>query len=187
MSEVLTAAQVPPGYSSMNPFAVVTGPGGATGFIAFVCDVLGARETLAAHSVDADGLLIHAEVRIGDATLMCCDAKPDWPFTPALLQVYVSDADAVLDRARAAGAEVFTEPLDFFGDQRLARFADPWHNVWWLFEYGPSSTAPSQAPNELPGWRPDPDTPESESHAALCAHMRELAAPAQGQSGDGSR
>ncbi len=73
---------------------------------------------------------------------MWCDAKPDWPFTPALLQVYVSDADAVLDRARSRGASVFTEPSPFFGKQRLARVKDPWHNLWWLFEFGSESSAP---------------------------------------------
>jgi PhnB protein len=130
MPDVLTGDQVPPGDSSVNPFAAVTGPGGAVKFIAFVCEVFEASETLAAHTIDSDDLLIHAEVRVGDATLMCCDAKPDWPFTPALLQVHVADADAILDRARAHGADVFTDPTPFFGSQRIARFQDPWHNIW---------------------------------------------------------
>jgi uncharacterized glyoxalase superfamily protein PhnB len=50
--------------------------------------------------------LIHAEVRIGDSTVMLCDAKPHWSFTPALLQVYVSDANAVVERAQADGASL---------------------------------------------------------------------------------
>ena len=107
---VLIDRQLPPGYGSVNPFAAVRGPGGAAAFIDFVVRVFGAHETLAAHTIDADDLLIHAEVRIGDSTLMLCDAKPHWAFTPALLQVYVSDAQAVVDRARAAGAEVITDP-----------------------------------------------------------------------------
>jgi PhnB protein len=176
MPDVLAGGQLPPGYSSVNPFVSVKGPGGAVGFIAFVCDVFEARETLAAHVLDSDDLLIHAEVRVGAATVMCFDAKPDWPSTPALLQVCVADADAILSRARACGAEVFTEATEFFGGQRLARFQDPWRNLWWLFELGPDSAAPSQAPNEIPRWRPDPDAPESYSHATLRAQMRELAA-----------
>jgi len=59
-----------------------SGPGGAVAFIAFVCEVFGARETPAAHMVDSDDLLIHAEVRVGDSTLMCFDAKPDWSSLP---------------------------------------------------------------------------------------------------------
>ena len=68
MPGVLTGARLPPGYTSVNSFALVAGPGRAVGFIAFVCDVSDARETLAAHAVDSDDLLIHAEVRIGDTT-----------------------------------------------------------------------------------------------------------------------
>jgi uncharacterized glyoxalase superfamily protein PhnB len=179
MGDVLTGDEVPTGYGSLNAFAAISGPGGARGFIEFVTQVLEGRETLAAHTEDADGLLIHAEVRVGDSTLMVCDAKPDWPFTPALLQVYVSDADAVLDRARGVGADVFTEPSRFFGEQRLARFQDPWHNVWWLFEYGPQSSAPAEGPNELPSWKPDPDAPESYAHMTICAQMRSLEKPSR--------
>lgn len=106
----------------MNPFVAVGGPGGAAAFIRFTQAVFGARETLAARTADADDLLIYAELRIDDSTVMLCDAKPGWSFTPSLLQVYVSDADSVIKRARANDAEVITEPIDFHGQQRLARF-----------------------------------------------------------------
>jgi uncharacterized glyoxalase superfamily protein PhnB len=158
----------------LNPFALIHGEGGATAFIEFVCAVFEARETLATHALDADDLLIHAEMRIGDSTLMCCDAKPDWPFTPSMLQVYVVDAGAVIDRARANGADVITDPTDFFGRQRLARFRDRWHNIWWLFEYGEASTSPAEGPNELPSWKPDPDAPPSYAHETICSAMRDL-------------
>ncbi len=176
-NDLLTAEALPPGYGTINPFVAVRGPGGAPAFIRFVQEALGGRETLAAHTVDADGLLIHAEVRVGDSTLMVCDAKPHWAFTPALLQVYVRDAAAVTERATTRGAEVITEPTDFHGNQRLARFVDPWHNVWWLFEFGPRSTAPSQAPDELPSWRPDPSTPPSYAHRTIDHALQALAPP----------
>jgi len=130
----------------------VRGPAGAGGFVRFVCGVFETRETLAAHTVDADGLLIHAEVRVGDSTIMLCDSKPHWPFTPASLQVYVSDVVAVVERARSRGAEVFTEPTAFHGGQRLARVRDPWHNLWWLFEYGANSTARAPRGADVSGW-----------------------------------
>jgi len=176
-SEVLTGQALPPGYGSVNPFVAVRGPGGAPAFIRFTQAVLGARETLAARTVDADDLLIHAELRIADSTVMLCDAKPDWSFTPALLQVYVSDAAAVIERARANDADVITEPTDFHGQQRLARFQDPWHNIWWLFEYGPTSVAPSQGPDELPRWRPDPLAPPSYVHRTIDAALTTLRSP----------
>jgi len=179
MHDVLSAADLPPGYGTVNPFVAVSGPGGAEAFIRFVCEVFDARETLAAHAVDADELLIHAEVRIGGSTVMLCDSKPHWSFTPALLQVYVRDLPAVVDRARTNGAEVFTEPTDFHGNQRLARFRDPWHNVFWLFEYGPNSTAASEAPDELPRWKPDPSAPPSYVHQTIDAALTTLTRPGQ--------
>jgi PhnB protein len=60
------------------------------------------------------------------------ERKPGWPFTPSLLQVYVDDVDAVLRRARAGGADVVTEPTDFFGEV-FSRFVDPWNNLWWVY------------------------------------------------------
>lgn len=178
--QVLTGSALPPGYGSVNPFVAVRGPGGASAFIHFLEYVFDARETLAARTVDADDLLIHAEARVGDSTIMMCDAKPHWAFLPALLQVYVQSASTVVERAGASGATVITEPTDFHGRQRLARFQDPWHNVWWLFEYGASSTAPSEAPSELPSWRPDPTAPPSYVHRTIDTALEQLSA-------DGSR
>lgn len=172
---VLTGTALPPGYGSINPFVAVRGPGGALAFIRFLADVFDARETLAAHTVDADNLLIHSEARIGDSTIMLCDSKPHWAFTPALLQVYVQSVSAVLERARGKGAAVITEPTDFHGRQQLARFQDPWRNVWWLFEYGPGSTAPSEAPAEYPRWRPDPTVAPSYVHRTIDTALEQLA------------
>ena len=177
MDSVLRAADLPPGYGTVNPFVAVTGPGGAPAFIRFLGDVFDAHETLAAHTVDADDLLIHAEVQIGDSTIMLCDAKKHWSFTPALLQVYVRDLDAVVARARAQGAATVTEPTGFHGNQRLARFQDPWHNLWWLFEYAPDSIAPSEAPDELPRWKPDPSAPPSMVHRTIDAALAGLTRP----------
>ena len=167
MTPVLEGADLPPGYGTVNPFVAVRGPGGAPGFLRFVADVLDGRETRAAHTVDADDLLIHAEIRVGGSTIMVCDAKPHWAATPALLQVYVRDVDEVVGRARDAGAEVVTDPTPFHGGQRLARLRDPWGDLWWLYEYGAGSTAPSEGPDELPTWRPDPSAPPSYVHRTI--------------------
>ena len=77
-AQVLTGSALPPGYGNVNPFVAVRGPGGASAFIDFLEHVFDARETLAAHTVDADDLLIHAEARVGGSTIMMCDAKPHW-------------------------------------------------------------------------------------------------------------
>ena len=57
------------------------------------------------------------------------DAKPDWPPTPSFLQVYVDDVELRLSRAMDNGATLVT---DFVYGERIARFADPWGNLWWI-------------------------------------------------------
>jgi PhnB protein len=88
---------VPEGYHTVNPWVI---PKEASEFIEFLKKVFNAKETEEARTPDSDGLLIHAEVTIGDSTIMIFDSKPDWPATPSFLQVYVQDADATLLKPR---------------------------------------------------------------------------------------
>lgn len=137
------AGPQPAGEHTVNPFVVVDG---ADAFMAFLADVFGAVENLDARSPDifaGDGTLIHAEVNIGDSLVMVVDRKTDWPFVPALLQVWVADPAETLRRATARGARVVTEVSPFYGGSDIARFQDPWGNLWWLF-----SPAPDGAPDQ---------------------------------------
>ena len=65
---------------------------------------------------------------------MLFDSGEGWPATPQFLRLYVEDADAVVERALAAGSRLVTQvtPLPF-GDQ-VGRFVDPWGNTWWVQE-----------------------------------------------------
>lgn len=122
---------IPKGYHTVNPWII---PKGVVKFIPFLETVFHAIETKEARTSDSDGLIIHAEVKIGDTMIMLFDSKPDWPKTSSFLQVYVEDTEAVLQRAKKAGAEVITEPSDFVYGEKIARFRDPWGNLWWLNE-----------------------------------------------------
>ena len=81
-----------------------------------------------------DGAIGHAEIRLGDSILLAFDSRPDWPDTPAMLRVYVADADAAFERAVAAGARIVT-PIDptAWGD-RGGRIRDPLGNIWWVVQ-----------------------------------------------------
>ena len=57
----------PSGYHTVNPWVI---PKGAAGFIDFLVNVFEGEETLEARTPDADGLLIHAEVKVGDAVIV---------------------------------------------------------------------------------------------------------------------
>lgn len=126
-----TTTPIPAGHNTINPFVLVPD---ATRFIEFVEAVFDGHEAQHVRTPDRDGSLIHAEVRVGTSTIMLCDSKEDWPFTPAFLQIYVPDANACLRTATAHGAQVITPLSDFYGGYQLARMLDPWHNIWWLYE-----------------------------------------------------
>lgn len=131
----MSASTSPEGSATVVPFIVTSD---ALGLIDFLVEVFDGRVEPAAHTVDHDGLLIHAEVAIGDNRVLLCERKPGWPFTPALVQVYVDDAEATAERAMRHGARVVTEATPVFGDT-VARFVDPHGNVWWLWQHDPAA------------------------------------------------
>lgn len=79
-----------------------------------------------------DGTVRHAEVRIGDSRIMLADANEKWPPMPAMVHLYVDDADAVHRRALAAGATSIQEPEDMPYGDRSGGVRDACGNLWWL-------------------------------------------------------
>lgn len=150
MPSTVTRSRLPAGYSTVNFFVFVEG---APEFIGFLEKVFDAEELTEARTADAsDGLVLHAEVRIGDATVMVADRKPGWAPTPAFPQVYVNDAAEVLGRAEEAGATVVTRVSDFVYGMKIARFRDPWGNLWWLFELPEGAAEWESADSDESDW-----------------------------------
>lgn len=72
-----------------------------------------------------------SEIRIGDSLVMITGPTERELF-PAFLYVYVDDADAVYQRAVAAGAETVEAPIDTpYGDRR-AMVRDPYGNLFQI-------------------------------------------------------
>lgn len=138
---------VPAGYGTVNPFIITHD---ADGLIDFLKQVFGATDRPEARTVDDDGLLLHAELVIGNATIMFGERKPGWPFTPSLLQVYVDDVEATLTVAQQLGASVVTRPTAFFGDT-FSRFRDPWGNLWWVYRHGAQAWAGNEESTDWTG------------------------------------
>jgi PhnB protein len=110
----------PAGYHSVTPRMVV---GDVVAEVEFLRTVFGATG-----EVQPDR---PAEMRIGDSLVMVTHAGRRELF-PALLYVYVEDAEDVYERALAAGAESLEEPLDTpYGDRR-AMVRDPFGNVFQI-------------------------------------------------------
>ena len=125
------STNMPEGYNTVNPFIITKD---ARKLIEFLEKVFGANEVKEAFTIDTDGLLLHAELRIGNSTIMIADSKEGWPFTPSLLQIYVEDLEKTLQRAEELGAKIVTQPTDFYGDT-FSRFLDPWDNLWWVYQH----------------------------------------------------
>jgi PhnB protein len=146
----------------------------AAELIDLLIDVFGAADVPEARTLDEDGLILHAELRLGDSLLTVVDRKPDWPFTPALTRVYVDDVAETLARAQARGARIVTRPTDFFGDV-FARFQDRQGNLWWVYQHDPAASF--DVPADTDDWTGF-STPGLEYiHQTLMETMRSLRDP----------
>lgn len=131
--ETMSAQPVREGYNDITPALIVRGGAAA---IEFYQKAFGGTIR---HRMDApDGKVMHAEVLIGNSVVMVSDEFPEWgalsPETlkgsPISLYLYVTDADAVFEKAVAAGATV-SRPLEnqFWGD-RVGWLLDPFGHKW---------------------------------------------------------
>ena len=109
------------GFHSVTPRIVVSDAAAQIAFLRTVFDATGE------HHADRP-----AEMRIGDSVVMVTGAGAARDVFPAFLYVYVDDADAVYERAIAAGAASLEDPRDTpYGDRR-AMVRDPFGNVWQI-------------------------------------------------------
>lgn len=109
-----------PGFHTITPRIVVDD---VEGLVRFLRDVFGATG-----DAQPDRPV---ELQIGDSLLMVSSTGERDAF-PALLYVYVEDADATYEAAVAHGAETIEAPLDTpYGDRR-AMVRDPFSNVFQI-------------------------------------------------------
>ena len=127
---------VPEGHHTITPQLTLDNAARA---IDWYKKALGAEEV--SRAVGPDGKILHAEVRIGDSPIMLNDVmgtKGPGAFggSPASLWVYVDDADALFNRAVAAGAKVGDGPMGRMSDQfwgdRCGMFTDPEGYQWTI-------------------------------------------------------
>ena len=123
----MTVKPVPDGYHTVTPYLVVQDVAGLTDFLEQAFD---AQEMVRMGS--PGGSIMHAEVRIGDSMVMMGEAGENNPPMPAMLHLYLEDADAAYRRALEAGAISLREPEDQFYGDRTAGVKDDFGNQWWL-------------------------------------------------------
>ncbi|WP_406288092.1 VOC family protein [Embleya sp. NBC_00896] len=139
----------PDGYTTVTPWILSHD---TAGLIEYLTATFGAVEVPGSRFVGENGLIGHAEVRIGDAIVMMFDIGPDAPASPAYLRLYVEDADEAHRRAVAAGGTSVTEVTHLFFGDRVGRVRDPFGNLWWI-----QTHVEDVAPEELERRLGDPE------------------------------
>lgn len=130
---------VPDGMHTITAHLVVREAGKAIEFYrkAFGAEVKGVHHT-------PDGKVMHAELKIGDSTIMLADEFPGMGTctspqtlggTSVTLNLYRENVDQLFNQAVAAGASV-TMPLSnqFWGD-RYGQVKDPFGHSWALGQH----------------------------------------------------
>lgn len=121
------------GYRMINPYISIADPAGLISFVKNTFDGELMTETL-----QTDRQVQSAEIRIGNSILMLgppqlnAPAQADYRPRPGTFYLFVSDVDAVCERAVAQGAKLVEAPADRFYGDRVAEIEDAYGNHWWL-------------------------------------------------------
>lgn len=109
------------------------------GAIDLLCEAFGFEK----HAVhEHDGVIQHAELRLGDDYVMLGQASDEaagFPAGPSTIYVVVDDPDEHCARAKAAGVEIHMELVDQDYGSREYAARDPEGNVWCFGTYRPSA------------------------------------------------
>jgi len=126
---------IPDGYHTVTPYLIVKGAAKA---LEFYKKALGAEERV--RMPGPEGKIMHAEIQIGDSTIMLADEFPQMGAvspqslggTPVGICLYVQDVDTLFKRAIAAGGKE-ERPLQnqFYGD-RSGTMVDPFGHKWTI-------------------------------------------------------
>lgn len=118
----------PEGYHTITPYLVVQD---AEATIHFLKHVLGATEQLAPMRRE-DGSIMHAEYRVGSSPLMLAAATAEWAPSPAMLYVYVENADEAYRKAMELGGVSLMEPSNQPHGDRYGMVLDTQGNQWCM-------------------------------------------------------
>jgi PhnB protein len=125
----------PPNYNTLQPYLIIRKCAAA---LDFYKTAFGATERMRMNR--PDGSIAHAEIQIGDTSIMMADENPDigafspqhYGGSPVSLHFYDKDCDAMFHRAIAVGAKEHRKPADQDYGDRNAGIVDPFGYTWWI-------------------------------------------------------
>lgn len=118
--------KIPENNQTVMPYLILRD---VRGFIKFALNVFDA-EILNEH-LDEENQVRHAEIKIGDSTIMMGTANEIWNVNNAGMFIYVENADKTYQEALKNGAESIMELTDKdYG--RSGGIKDPFGNIWWI-------------------------------------------------------
>lgn len=117
---------IPQGHQQIMPYLIVND---AQGLIDFLKKTFDAQEKF--KKMRDTSTIMHAEVAIGEQTIMMADSTPDWDSQTAGLFIYVDDVDATFKKAMKNGASTVM-PVSDEDYGRSGGIKDPNGNIWWI-------------------------------------------------------
>ena len=118
---------VPPGYGVVSPYLFVDD---AASYVDFLASAFGAEEV--DRSLRTDGRIANSQLSFSGTMIMLSEASTDFPASRAAYYLYVTDADASMARAVAAGAIEIMAVADMPYGDRQGGVRDVSGNIWWI-------------------------------------------------------
>jgi len=133
----MSVKKIPEGFHSLTPSIVCKNAARA---IEFYKEVFHAKEK--ERLTGPGGLIMHAELSIGDSMLMLCDEIPGMAQAPPGNQqpsynifLYLDDVDNTFQRAVQAGSKIEMALENQFWGDRYGKVRDPFGHVWGLAQH----------------------------------------------------
>ncbi len=137
---------IPEGYHSISPALTCKDAARA---IEFYKSVFGATEIM--RMPGPGGVIMHAELRIGDSVIFLNDEIPGMTagpsgssINPVYLFLYTEDVDSIYNRAVSMGSKVVMPLENMFWGDRYGKFNDPFGHSW-----GVATHVEDVAPEEM--------------------------------------